>query len=63
MGYKRSLEEKAKAARENGFDDDDDDDCIILMETLPYINGRYEDLDNRTTTHNPPSPRAIIDNM
>jgi hypothetical protein len=41
MGKKRTPEEKAKDAGENGFADGDDDidDCVILRDTV----GRYAD--------------------
>jgi hypothetical protein len=45
MGKKRTPEEKAKAARENGFDDDDNDvdDGLVQREVLPYTTGVYNE--------------------
>jgi hypothetical protein len=44
MGKKKTLAEKVKAARENGFDDDMTgiDNRHVLREILPYIDGAYE---------------------
>jgi hypothetical protein len=45
MGKKKTPEEKAKRARENGFNDDDDDidDSIVLKEILEYTDGVYNE--------------------
>jgi hypothetical protein len=44
MGKKRTSEEVAKIARENGFDDylTSIDDRPVFRETLPYTNGLYD---------------------
>jgi hypothetical protein len=43
MGKKKTLEEKAKRAREKGYNSDDDnfDECLVLKELLPYTKGAY----------------------
>jgi hypothetical protein len=45
MGKKKTLEEKEKRARENGFNDDDDnvDDSLVLKEILEYTDGVYNE--------------------
>jgi hypothetical protein len=45
MGKKRTPEEKAKRAREKGYnsDDDDVDESLVLKELLPYTEGVYSD--------------------
>ncbi|KAF8862713.1 hypothetical protein BDZ45DRAFT_585016 [Acephala macrosclerotiorum] len=45
MGKKKTPEEKAKRARENGFNDDDDDidDSLVLKEILEYTHGVYNE--------------------
>jgi hypothetical protein len=45
MGKKKTPEERAKRARENGFNDDDDDidDSLVLKELLPYTTRVYNE--------------------
>ncbi|KAL5316283.1 hypothetical protein ACEPPN_015328 [Leptodophora sp. 'Broadleaf-Isolate-01'] len=45
MGKKKTPGEKAKRARENGFNDDDDDidDSLILKIILEYTDGVYKE--------------------
>jgi hypothetical protein len=45
MGKKKTPEEKAKRARENGFNDDDDDidDSLVLKIILEYTDGVYKE--------------------
>ena len=46
MGKKKTPEDKAKRARENGSNDDQDDidDSLVLKEILPYTTGVYNEL-------------------
>ena len=43
IGKKKTPEQKAKRAQENGFNDGDDniDDSLVLKEILPYTTGVY----------------------
>jgi hypothetical protein len=45
MGKKKTPEEKAKRAREKGFNDDDNgiDDSLVLKKILPYTTGVYNE--------------------
>jgi hypothetical protein len=45
MGKKKTLEEKAKRARENGFNDNNDNinDSLVLKIILEYTNRVYKE--------------------